>query len=91
VKAFLNPYNRMGDYIYYLAHYMFAAMCRTDKVKHFTKFIAIVANMDWGTTPPLHRSHVTVTTLHTSVNNHNWLKLQTTVPHPKGVPELQQL
>jgi hypothetical protein len=24
VKAFLHPYNRMRDYIYRLAHYMFA-------------------------------------------------------------------
>ena len=32
VKAFLNPYNRMGDYIYHLAHYMFATGGRYDNV-----------------------------------------------------------
>jgi hypothetical protein len=47
VKAFLNPYNRMGDYVYHLVHYMFAEGCRTDNVDHFTTFIAIVASMDW--------------------------------------------
>ena len=36
VAAFLTPYNRMGDYIHQLAHYMFAAGCRYDKVHQFT-------------------------------------------------------
>jgi hypothetical protein len=43
MMAFLNAYNRMGDYIYHLARYMFAAGCRSDNVDHFTKFIGIVA------------------------------------------------
>jgi hypothetical protein len=34
-KAFLSPYNRMGDYIYQLAHYMFAAGCQSDNVHQF--------------------------------------------------------
>ena len=29
VKAFLNPYNRQGDYIFHLVQYMFAARCRS--------------------------------------------------------------
>jgi hypothetical protein len=48
VKAFLNPYNRVDDYIYHLAHYMFAAECRSENVNHFTNFILIVASMDWS-------------------------------------------
>jgi hypothetical protein len=46
VKALLNPYKRMGDYIYHLAHYMFAAGCRSENVDQFAKFIGIVASMD---------------------------------------------
>jgi hypothetical protein len=33
VVAFLNPFNRMGHNTYQLAHYMFAAGCRSDKFK----------------------------------------------------------
>jgi len=46
VKAFLDLYKRMVDYIYHLAHYMFAAGCRSENVHQFAKFIGIVANMD---------------------------------------------
>jgi transposase-like protein len=53
VKAFVNPYNRVGDYIYHLAHYVFAALCRHENVDDFTKFIALVANTDWSASPPL--------------------------------------
>jgi hypothetical protein len=53
VKAFLNPYNRVGDYIYHLAHYMFAARCRHENEDDFTKFIDLVANTDWSASPPL--------------------------------------
>ena len=49
VKAILNFYNRVDDYIYHLAHYMFAAECRSENVDQFTKFIEIVASMDWST------------------------------------------
>ena len=52
VKAFLNPYNRMGDYIYHLAHYMLAAECRSNNVDQFTKFIGIVASIDCSASPP---------------------------------------
>jgi len=58
VKAFLNPYNLMGHNIYHLAHYMFAAGCRSQNADHFTKFIGIVASMDWSATPTLHYSNV---------------------------------
>jgi len=58
VKAFLNPYNRMEDYIYHLAHYMFAAGCRSENVDQFTKFIDIVASMDWSATPTLDTGNV---------------------------------
>jgi hypothetical protein len=47
----------MGDYMFPLAHYMFAARCRIDNVDRFTKFIGIVATMDWKATPPLQRGH----------------------------------
>jgi hypothetical protein len=48
VKAFLNPYNWMADYVHQLAHYMFAARCRCENMDQFTKFIDNVANMDWS-------------------------------------------
>jgi hypothetical protein len=47
VKAFLNPYNRMGDYIYHLAHYMLVAQFRSDNVDQFLKSNGIVATVDW--------------------------------------------
>jgi len=46
VKAFLNPYNRVDDYIYHVAHYMFVAGCRSENVDRFTKVIDIIAIMD---------------------------------------------
>jgi hypothetical protein len=46
VKAFLHLYNWMKDFIYHLTHYMVAAVCRSDNVEHFTKFIDIVADTD---------------------------------------------
>jgi hypothetical protein len=58
VKAFPNPYNRMGNYTHHIAHYTFAAGCRTDNVDQFTKFIGIVATTDCIATPPLHRGNV---------------------------------
>jgi len=39
VKAFLSPYNRKGDYIHHLAHYMFAVRCRAEKMDQFTRFL----------------------------------------------------
>jgi len=47
-KAFLNPYNRVDDCIYHLAHYIFVAGCRSENVDQFTKIIGIVASMDWS-------------------------------------------
>jgi hypothetical protein len=58
MKAFLIPYNRMEDYIYHLARYMFAAGCRSDNVDQFTKFLCIFATMDWSATHPHHRGYV---------------------------------
>jgi len=52
VKAYLNPYNRKGNYIYHLAHYMFAARCRAEGVDQFTKFLHLVATKDWSQCPP---------------------------------------
>jgi hypothetical protein len=54
VKAFLNPYNR----IFHLAHYMFAAGCRSENVDQFTRIIGIVASMDWNATPTRHLGNV---------------------------------
>jgi transposase-like protein len=47
VKAFLSPCNRKGD-VFHLAHYMFAARCEAKKVHQFTKFIHLIANIDWS-------------------------------------------
>jgi len=47
VKAYLSPYNRKVDYIYHLAHYMFAAKCWAEKVHTFTKFLHLVARTEW--------------------------------------------
>jgi transposase-like protein len=52
VKAFLNPYNRKGDYIYQLAEYMFEAKSRAENVDPFTKFLHIVATRDRSQCPP---------------------------------------
>jgi uncharacterized protein (DUF2235 family) len=46
VKAFLSLYNRTGDYIYHLAHCMFAVRCRAEKVDQFTKFVHLVTTID---------------------------------------------
>jgi hypothetical protein len=42
--------------LYHLAHYMFAAGCRS-YVDHFNKFIRIGATMDWRAKPPHPRGH----------------------------------
>jgi hypothetical protein len=51
VKAFLKPYNRMGDYNYHLAHYTFAAVCWSDNVDQFTSPSASL--QPWTVTPYL--------------------------------------
>ena len=51
VKAFLGPYNRKGDYVHHLAHYMFAASCRAEKVDQCTKFLHLVATINWSECP----------------------------------------
>jgi hypothetical protein len=48
VKAFLSLYNRKWDYIYHLAHYLFASRCRAETVHQFTKFLHLVATTDWS-------------------------------------------
>jgi hypothetical protein len=53
-QAFLNTYNRIGDYIYHLAHYMFAERCRCEYMDQFTKFIDLVAKTDSSISPPFH-------------------------------------
>jgi hypothetical protein len=49
LKASLNPYNRLSEYIYVMAHYMFAARCRAENVDAFTLFLRFVASTDWAT------------------------------------------
>jgi hypothetical protein len=44
----INPYDRMGDYIYRLGHYIFAATSRCENLDQFTKFIEFVANKEWN-------------------------------------------
>jgi len=51
VKAFLGSYNRKRDYIHHLAHYMFAARCRAEKADQFTKFLHLIATIDWSECP----------------------------------------
>lgn len=58
VHAFFNTCNRMADYVYHLAHYIFVAGYLSDNVDHFTNLICIVASIDWSSTPPLHPGHV---------------------------------
>jgi hypothetical protein len=48
VKKFLQPYNRREDYMYHLAHYMFAARCKAQGVPQFNQFLAILASTDWA-------------------------------------------
>jgi ABC-type thiamine transport system substrate-binding protein len=54
VTAFLNPYNRMGNYIYHQAHCVFAVGYRPDNVDQFTKFIGSVTTMDCSATTAHH-------------------------------------
>jgi hypothetical protein len=58
VKAFLNPYDRMRDYICHTDHYKFAAGCRSDNVDQFTKFIGIDATTDCIASPAFHLGNV---------------------------------
>jgi hypothetical protein len=48
--------NRMGAYIYHLAHYMFTPGCRFANVDQFNKFICIVVIMDLSATSSPTRS-----------------------------------
>jgi IS1 family transposase len=48
LKVFVNPFNRKMDYIYDLAHYMFAARRKAKNVNQFSKFLHLVANTDWS-------------------------------------------
>ena len=78
VKAFLNRYNEMRDYIYHLAHFMFAAVCRSDNVDQFTKSIGIVASIDhmlqpWSRVPLL--STIAVMSLRISPSPHSPLRI----------------
>jgi hypothetical protein len=58
LKASLNPYNRQTDYIYQMAHYMFAARCRAQNIDQFTEFLHLVASTDCSTSaPPTSSAH----------------------------------
>ena len=69
VKAFLSPYNRKGCYTLHLAHYMFAAKCRAEKVDQFTKFLHLVATINWSECPPLQNRVSSATGLHCGSNH----------------------
>ena len=58
MAAFLNPFNRIGYYVYQLVHNTFAEGCRYDDIDQITKFIGIFATMDWSATPCLHRDKI---------------------------------
>jgi len=58
VKAFPIPYNRKGHYIHHLANYMSAARCREEKLDQFTKFLHLVAAIDWSKCPTTSESKV---------------------------------
>ena len=64
IKAFHNPYNRMGDNIYHLAQYLFAEGCRTEKAEQFTMFMGIAGEP--------HLPSVTVMSPSDSPSPHHW-------------------
>jgi len=47
VKVLMHPYCRKPDYIYALADYMFRKKCTAERVEPFSKFMDIVAAIDW--------------------------------------------
>jgi hypothetical protein len=61
VRAFLNPYNRMGDNIYDMAHSFFFFSCGLPIRERgpVTKFIGIVVSKDESVTPTLEYGNVT--------------------------------
>jgi hypothetical protein len=46
-QVFLSPYNRKVDFIYHLAHCVFADRCRAEKLDRFTMFLHLVYTIDW--------------------------------------------
>jgi transposase-like protein len=48
VQVFLANYSRGEDYIYHLAHYMFAARCKAEGAPAFLQFLHLVTNIDWS-------------------------------------------
>jgi transposase-like protein len=47
VKVFLSRYTRGEDYVFHLAHHMFAARCKAEGVPPFLQFLHLIANTDW--------------------------------------------
>ena len=79
IKAFLNPYNRVDDYIYHLVHYMFAAECRSENEDQFAKFIGIVASMDWRVSISPDTGTVV-----------NWLTVAPPMPYSRGPEQVKR-
>jgi len=80
VKAFLMPYNGKGDYIHHLAHYMFSARSRAEKVDEFTKFLHLVATVnlsDWSVIQTLHNRCSAANRLR-CVSIHRYMRVATT-------------
>ena len=52
-EDFSQPLKQEWGYIrvHHLAHYMFAARCRTDKMYQFTKFLHLIATIVWNECP----------------------------------------
>ena len=48
VKVLLSPYNRKANYVHFLAEYMFRQKCKAEEVDPFSKFVEIVATIDWS-------------------------------------------
>ena len=48
IKVFLGQYNRGEDYEFHLAHYMFAARCKAQRVPQCLQFLHLVANINWS-------------------------------------------
>jgi transposase-like protein len=48
VKLFLGLCNMREDYVYQLAHYMFAARCEAQGVPPFLQFLHLVATTEWA-------------------------------------------
>ena len=48
VKVLLSLYNGKANYVHFLAEYMFRQKCKAEESDPFSKFVEIVATIDWS-------------------------------------------